>query len=111
MITWSNRLSLMIILLTGGISTAYAQGVKPLISVEKTDSQFSNIISKTINAHIIAEGFAWCEGPLWIESHKMLLFSDVKKNIIYKWTREKGKEVYLTPSGYTGKTPRGGELG
>jgi gluconolactonase len=111
MITWTNRLSLMIILLTGAISAAYAQAVKPLISVEKIDPQFSNIVSKTINARIIAQGFAWCEGPLWIESHKMLLFSDVKKNIIYKWTQAKGKEVYLTPAGYTGKTPRGGELG
>ena len=41
----------------------------------------------------------------------MFLFSDVKKNVIYKWTQEKGKEVYLKPSGYTGAIPRGGELG
>ncbi|MEO6720739.1 MAG: SMP-30/gluconolactonase/LRE family protein, partial [Ferruginibacter sp.] len=60
---------------------------------------------------IIAEGFEWSEGPLWIEQDKMLLFSDVPKNIIYKWTAEKGKEVYLTPSGYTGTIARGGETG
>src|SRR5689334_14070912 len=41
----------------------------------------------------------------------MLLFSDVPKNIIYKWTEEKGVEPYLTPSGYTGSIPRGGEPG
>jgi gluconolactonase len=35
----------------------------------------------------------------------MLLFSDVPKNTIYKWTEEKGVEVYLTPSGYTGSVP------
>jgi len=111
MITWTNRLSLMIILLTGGISLSDAQTAKPLISVEKIDPQFSNIVSKTIKARILADGFFWCEGPLWVESHKMLLFSDVKKNIIYKWTPEKGKEIYLKPAGYTGKIPRGGELG
>jgi gluconolactonase len=41
----------------------------------------------------------------------MLIFSDVPTNIIYKWTEAKGKEVYLTPSGYTGSEQRGGEVG
>jgi gluconolactonase len=60
---------------------------------------------------VIAEGFEWSEGPLWIEDQKMLLFSDVPTNTIYKWTEEKGAEAYLKPSGYTGTTPRGGESG
>jgi len=41
----------------------------------------------------------------------MLLFSDIPTNIIYKWTEEKGKEIYLTPSGYTDTAKRSGELG
>jgi gluconolactonase len=41
----------------------------------------------------------------------MLLFSDIPGNSIYKWTKEKGTELYLTPSGYTGSKPRGGEIG
>jgi gluconolactonase len=60
---------------------------------------------------IIADGFKWTEGPLWIESKKMLLFSDVFSNQVYKWTEGKGAEVYLKGSGYTGTTSRGGELG
>jgi gluconolactonase len=51
------------------------------------------------------------KGPLWIEKNKMLLFSDVPQNTIYKWTEAKGKEVYLTPSGYTEPAKRGGETG
>ena len=53
----------------------------------------------------------WSEGPLWVESNKMLLFSDVPRDTIFKWTEEKGKEVYLTPSGYTDTAKRGGETG
>jgi gluconolactonase len=41
----------------------------------------------------------------------MLLFSDVPRDTIFKWTEEKGKEVYLTPSGYTDTVKRGGEMG
>jgi gluconolactonase len=111
MVTWVNRLSGMIILLAGGIATSYGQASKPLITLDQIDPQFGTIVSKTANAHILADGFAWSEGPLWVESHKMFLFSDVKKNIIYKWTEAKGKEVYLMPSGYTGTRKRGGELG
>ena len=101
----------MIIFLLHGIAASYGQASKPLIRLEQISPEFSTIVSKTAKAKILADGFSWSEGPLWVESHKMFLFSDVKKNIIYKWTQEKGKEVYLSPAGYTGKTPRGGELG
>ncbi len=37
--------------------------------------------------------------------------ADVPMNTIYKWTEEKGKEVYLTPSGYTDSIKRDGEMG
>jgi gluconolactonase len=69
------------------------------------DEALSVIIDTTTKAEIIAEGYEWSEGPLWIEKHKMLLFSDVPMNTVYKWTEAKGAEVYLKPSGYTGATP------
>ncbi len=74
-------------------------------SWEKFDPELDQIINTEINAEIIAEGFEWSEGPLWVDSEKMLLFSDVPKNIVYKWTETAGTEVYLNPSGYTGTTP------
>ena len=81
------------------------------MTLKQIDPEFNNIVSKNAKAEILADGFLWSEGPVWIESKKMFIFSDVKKNVIYKWTKEKGKEVYLKPSGYTGTIPRGGELG
>jgi gluconolactonase len=90
---------------------SYAQHAKPLITLQQIDPQFSTLVSKNAKAEIIADGFLWSEGPLWIADHKMLIFSDVKRNVIYKWTKEKGKEVYLKSSGYTGTIPRGGEMG
>ncbi|HEY6505748.1 MAG TPA: SMP-30/gluconolactonase/LRE family protein [Chitinophagaceae bacterium] len=79
--------------------------------IERLDPLLDNIIDSTAQAEIISEGYQWSEGPVWIESHKMLLFSDVPRDTIYKWTEEKRKEVYLTPSGYTGAEKRGGEMG
>ena len=79
--------------------------------LERSHPALDSLITKDFSIRIIADGLDWCEGPLWIENKNMLLFSDVPQNVIYKWTEEKGKEQYLTPSGYTGITPRGGETG
>lgn len=80
-------------------------------TLERFDPALDAIIDSSAKAEIIAEGFEWSEGPLWVESHKMLLISDVPRDTIFKWTEEKGKEVYLTPSGYTDTVKRGGETG
>ena len=80
-------------------------------SIERLDPALDQLIAPETQAEIIGEGYTWSEGPVWIDSEKMLLFSDVPNNIIYKWTEEKGVETFLTPSGYTGTIPRGGEPG
>ena len=78
---------------------------KSIGTIERFDAALDNIISANAKPEIIAEDFEWSEGPLWVEKHSMLLFSDVPMNTIYKWTEAKGKEVYLKPSGYTGSEP------
>lgn len=85
--------------------------LKTIGSVERIAPALDSIITGNPVAEVIAEGFKWSEGPLWIESKKMLLFTDVPNNVVHKWTEEKGLETYLTPSGYTGTIPRGGEPG
>lgn len=84
---------------------------KTIGSIERLDPALDALIDTGARAEIIAEGYEWSEGPLWIEKSNMLLFSDVPKNTIYKWTADKGAEVYLTPSGYTDTVKRGGETG
>jgi gluconolactonase len=87
------------------------KSLKTIGSIERLDPALDALIGPDASIEIIAEGFTWSEGPLWLESEKKLLFSDVPENKIYQWTEEKGHEVYLTPSGYTGTVPRGGEPG
>lgn len=84
---------------------------KHLGSIERIDPALDSIITTTDSPEIIAEGYEWSEGPVWVESQNMLLYSDVPKNTVYKWTESRGAEVYLTPSGYTGSSSRGGETG
>src|SRR5687768_16555295 len=82
-----------------------SKDVKTIGSIERIDPSINDIISENAVIEILADGYDRSEGPVWIEYQKMLLYSDVPKNIIYKWTEEKGAEVYLTPSGHTGTAP------
>lgn len=74
-------------------------------NIERHDEALDALIDQNAKIEIIAEGFVWTEGPLWVENQNMLLFSDVPQNTIYKWTEESGYQAYLNPSGYTGDNP------
>ncbi|MBD0367936.1 MAG: SMP-30/gluconolactonase/LRE family protein, partial [Flavisolibacter sp.] len=104
--------SLMLFFCIVLLTTSYPQKVyKTIGSVEYLSSEMNSLVRKNARIEVIAEGFDWSEGPVWVEKERMLLFSDVPKNTIYKWTERRGTEVYLTPSGYTGTEARGGETG
>lgn len=78
---------------------------------ERLDPALDEVVDLELKAEIIATGFDWSEGPLWLESEDKLIFSDVPQNTIYQWSESEGTSVYLKPSGYTGSTERGGEMG
>lgn len=53
-------------------------------------------------AEVIASGYIWTEGPVWVggaDGH--LLFSDVPGNAIYSWDGKR-TTAFLAPSGYNG---------
>jgi len=101
----------LILLLMTACNNEKLSSSKTIGSIERMDASMDALISSDASIEIIAEGHEWTEGPLWVESEKMLLYSDIPPNKIFKWTEDKGKELYLSPSGYTGSIPRGGEPG
>lgn len=79
--------------------------------VEIYDQNALQSIDSNATIQVIAKGFKWSEGPLWIADKKLLLFSDVPENKIYQWKPSDTASVYLKNSGYTGNVPRKGETG
>ena len=77
--------------------------------IEVLDPAMLKLVKQDAKLEILAEGFKWSEGPLWVNGY--LLFSDIPPNKIMKWSEADGLTTYLTPSGYTGSEPRGGEPG
>ncbi|MBA4197401.1 MAG: gluconolactonase [Chitinophaga sp.] len=91
--------------------TVNAQQYETTGFFERYDSAVNKIVSANAKAEIVAKGFSWSEGALWVEKYKMLLFSDVPANSVYKWTAEKGVELYLKPSGFSGTSSKSRETG
>jgi gluconolactonase len=81
------------------------------LGIERLDPALDRLIAPDARVEIVGEGFDWSEGPVWVEDGGFLLFSDVPRNIVYRWTAKDGARPYLKPSGYTGAEPRGGEMG
>ena len=51
---------------------------------------------------VLASGFEWSEGPLWVPALNGLLFSDVPENKVFLWSPQDGLKTFLDPSGFTG---------
>lgn len=95
-----------------GSTSVIAQSSKlPVGSIEFISDDLSRLINKDAKVEVVAEGFMFTEGPLWVDREKMLLLSDIPGNTIYKWTEAKGKEVFVRPGGYTDSAKRGGFMG
>lgn len=95
-------------------AVADPQGHKELPFVEILAPEGTKVISPTTEVQVLAEGFKWSEGPLWIEDGQYLLFSDLPNNRVCKLTIDGVVTDYLKPSGGTvaaGKSKEPGSNG
>lgn len=94
---------LFLVVLASTFCCKVAEETTTLGSIERSDPSLDNIIEPSSTVEILSDGYEWSEGPVWVESEKMLLFSDVPTNTVYKWTEKDSIEIFLKPSGYTGQ--------
>lgn len=73
-----------------------------LFAVEIYDTAALEIISPDVRIELLAKGFLWSEGPLWVDELQSLIFSDVPANKIYIWNEKDSLGVYLESSGHSG---------
>ncbi len=79
--------------------------------IERLHPALDSIVPADAKIEVLAEGFTWTEGPVWVPSGEYLLFTDIPPNRVMRWKEGEGASLYLTPSGYTGTAQRGGEPG
>jgi gluconolactonase len=72
------------------------------MGVEARSPSLWSLVRNGESVHVLADGFTWAEGPVWIAGGRYLLFSDVPKNRIYRWSPgARTANVFLEPSGGT----------
>lgn len=88
---------------------ALAADLPPTVgSVERLDARIDALIPAGAAIEVLAMGFTWSEGPVWVPATAAdlpgdcLLFSDVPQNRVHRWRAGKGVDVFLAPSGFTG---------
>jgi gluconolactonase len=67
---------------------------------EILDARFAGMVLPNAPLQLLAEGFAWLEGPVWFADHEVLLFSDIPNDRIMRWT-EAGVSVFRSPSHFS----------
>ena len=77
----------------------------------REDPRLDQLLDPATPIQVLATGFDWSEGPLWDTKGGYLLFSDIPRNSVMKWSEKDGISLYLKPSGYTGAVPYGREPG
>lgn len=82
---------------------SFTQRAFPTIGkVIRVDPEFDKLMPADSKIEVLASGFVWSEGPVWVKSGGFLLFSDVPTNTVHKWSQKDGLSTFLKPSGYTG---------
>lgn len=81
--------------------------------IVRFDDRANQLIPPDAQIELLASGFDWSEGPLWIPdpSGGYLLFSDIPRNSVMKWKQGEGISLFMKPSGYTGVADYGREPG
>jgi len=86
-------------------------------SIERLDPRFDALVPPDAVIEVLAMGFAWAEGPVWVADDRgglpatSLLFSDVPHNRVHRWSAREGVSVFLEPAGFTGPSAYGKERG
>ena len=111
------RLLLLCLAIFLAIPTARAEEGGPadliptLGSIERLDPRFDALVPKDALIEVLASGFEWAEGPVWVKRDGAVLFSDIPRNRVNRWKQGEGLSTYLEPAGFTGPGAYGSERG
>ncbi len=77
--------------------------IKTIGKIERMSPELDAILAADAKIEVLAEGFTWSEGPVWMSNMDCLLFTDVPENKILKWKEGEGVSLYLDKVGFTGE--------
>lgn len=98
------RLALLFLAIATALPAARAESYQPRLasgelgSIERLDPGLDALIDPDAKLEILATGLDWSEGPVWVANGGHLLFSDVPRNVVWRWHPGEGLTEFLKPS-------------
>ncbi|MGB3849049.1 MAG: SMP-30/gluconolactonase/LRE family protein [Tunicatimonas sp.] len=68
-------------------------------TIDRLNPALDSLVSPDARMEILADGFEWTEGPVWVAQGDYLLFSDIPQNSVFQWSEEDSIVLYLKPAG------------
>lgn len=95
---------LILVISTVSSPSMLAQSPATLGRIERLDPGLDRYVDRDTPIEVLASGFTWTEGPVWVSDDEggHLLFTDIPRNSIFRWSESRGIELFMKPSGYTG---------
>ncbi len=70
------------------------------MAFEISDPRFAHYVLDNASLEVLADGFAWLEGLVWMGDAGCLLFQDLPRDRTLRWIEDVGVSVYRQPSGF-----------
>ncbi len=83
-----------------------SQDIETIGTISRLSSTLDEILPIEAEIEVLARGFVWPEGPVWVDNDSALYFDDVPENKMYRWTAEDGTVLFLSPSGGGGEAAK-----
>ena len=107
------QLFLLVLAAFAGAAPAQDSNSTPVVisgweATYRLDPRFDAIVPGDLKVERIAQGLGYVEGPVWNRREGYLLFSDMRRNAIYKWNPMDGRvSVFLDRAGFAGTDAAG----
>lgn len=103
--SWMRALAVSFAAISISLNVSLAENPKSIGKIERLDPEFDKLVAPGATIEVLAGGFDWSEGPVWVKKEGYLLFSDIPPNKIMKWSPKDGLSVFKEKVGYTGEAP------
>jgi gluconolactonase len=75
----------------------------PCSAHDRIDAAFDAIVDDNAPVELLASGYGFTEGPVWMPRLGAILFSDLPGNVVHRYDPRSGKaSIYLSNAGFTG---------
>ena len=88
------------------VRAAPARSYPTFGKILRDDPRLDALLAPDARIEVLAGGFGWTEGPVWVRNGGYLLFSDIPHNSVMKWQEGAGIVMRMSRARKAGRRRR-----